>query len=219
MEENVKNQKRSIAYKVMIKDLLKGSYVKEEGWNPNYIVMGDGKQVSRVNVVGVIVDKPTGSDLSYQNIRIDDGSGNISLRSFENNKIIEGLNVGDSILIIGRPREFNNERYVVPEIIRVIENKDWLELRKLELVEDIGKVEKIDSKKKEDLEVYDVKEEDVGNEDDIISLIKKLDKGEGVDFSEMIEQSKNENTERIINNLIKMGELFEIRPGRIKVLE
>ena len=34
-------QKRQIAYKVRINDLLGGKYVKEEGWNPNYIESGD----------------------------------------------------------------------------------------------------------------------------------------------------------------------------------
>ena len=39
-----KSQKRQVAYKVKINDILKGEYIKEEGeWSPNYIVIEDKK--------------------------------------------------------------------------------------------------------------------------------------------------------------------------------
>ncbi len=37
-------RKRHIAYKVWIKDLLANKYVKQEGWDPNYVEI-DGKQI------------------------------------------------------------------------------------------------------------------------------------------------------------------------------
>jgi hypothetical protein len=50
-------------------------------------------------------------------------------------------------------------------------------------------------------------------------VIRRLDKGDGADITEVIKESKDENAEKIIKNLIKIGELFEIRPGKIKILE
>ena len=50
-------RKRQIAYKIRIKDILEGKYVKEEGWNPNYIVTANEKEVSRVNIIGIVIDK------------------------------------------------------------------------------------------------------------------------------------------------------------------
>jgi RPA family protein len=213
VEEN-KQQKRQIAYKVSVNDILDGQYIKEEGWSPNHIKLTDGRDIARVNLIGVVVDKPIGENVSQQNILVDDGSANISLRLFEDNKLFENINLGDPILIIGRPREFGTERYIVPEIIRKIENSNWIKLRKLELG---NKEEKVEEKK---IEVYDTNEEEVIEEDgDIISLIKKLDKGDGADFNEIVEKCGKENGEKIINNMIKIGELFEIKPGKIKVLE
>ena len=52
-----KIQKRQVAYKTAISDILKADYVKEEGeWVPNYVKIGD-KKVSRVNILAVVVGK------------------------------------------------------------------------------------------------------------------------------------------------------------------
>ena len=80
---------------------------------------------------------------------------------------------------------------------------------------------------KQDIEIYDIKEDEVVEDNNLFLLIKKLDKGDGADLNEIIEmsnkelnkESNKENTEKIINSMIKVGELFEIRPGKIKILE
>ena len=64
------SQRRQIAYKVKIGDLINGRYVREEGWQPNYIVIGDGRQVSRVNMIGIVVLKPAEESNNYQIIII-----------------------------------------------------------------------------------------------------------------------------------------------------
>ena len=207
-------QKRQVAYKVLIKDVLEGVYIKEEGWNPNHIKLKDGRDIARTNMIGVVIDKPFGENVTQQNIVIDDGSSNINLRLFEASKLFEDVSVGDSVLVIGRPREFGMERYIVPEIIKKIEDPNWVKLRKLEL--DKNKIKE----EKKVIEVYDSVEENVVEQDgDIISLIRKIDKGDGADFNEIIEKCGKSNGEKILNNMIKMGELFEIRPGKIKILE
>jgi len=211
MEEQTKSQKRQVAYKVIIKDILNSNYVKERGWNPNYLVLNNQK-ISRINIIGTIIDKQNTQDINYSNITIDDGSGNINVRTFENKDLFNNLDIGNSVLIIGRPREFGNERYIVPEIIKKIQSKEWIELRKIELNKGKDNVQ-------EKVEVYNVEEEIIEGDNDIISLIKQLDKGDGVNLNQIIEKSKNKDTEKIIGNMIKIGELFEIRPGKIKVLE
>ncbi len=212
VEDNTKNQKRQVAYKVKIKDLLSGTYVKEEGWNPNYLVLEEGKQVSRINIIGTVIDKPIDSGIGYQIAVVDDGSGKIGLRAFDVNSPINALNVGDMVLIIGRLREFGSERYIVPEIIKKVNDGGWVELRKLEL-------NKNTKPNDNNVEVYDVGEEPISSDNGIISLIKNLDKGDGADLSEVVEKSGEKDAEKIINNMIKVGELFEIKPGKIKILE
>ena len=45
---------RQIAYIVRIKDILDGTYTKEEGWNPSHVKIGENN-VSRVNLIGIVL--------------------------------------------------------------------------------------------------------------------------------------------------------------------
>lgn len=197
-------QKRQVAYKVRIKDILDGEYIKEEGWMPNYIRLIDGAKVSRVNIIGTIVLKT--DEQNYKSVLIDDGSGKLPVRSFEKYELFDGVGIGDVVLIIGRPREFG-EKYIVPEIIKKIDDQAWIELRKLEL-------------KKPDLKVSEEKVDvAVSPADKIFGLIKEADKGTGVDVEDIIRKSNISEAEKIIRSLLEEGEIFELKPGRVKILE
>ena len=50
-------------------------------------------------------------------------------------------------------------------------------------------------------------------------LIKDIDSGDGADTQEVITKSNIDKAEQIITNLLEQGEVFEIKPGRSKVLE
>lgn len=217
------SKKRQIAYKVKINDILKGGYVKEEGeWVPNYIKVGD-KKVSRVNLVAVVVSKQNLENTNYQSVLIDDGSGRITIRSFEEGNNFDNIDVGDFVLVIGRPREYFNEKYIVSEILKKIEDPLWVEVRKLEL-EGRKEIEKEQMKNTES--GLEVKEEEI-NENQItedinkkiFNLIKEIDIGEGADIQEVITKSDSSKAEEIITKLLKEGEVFEIKSGRLKVLE
>ena len=212
----VDSVKRLVAQKVSIKDVLQGEYIKEDGWNPNYIVVGD-KKISRVNIMAVVLSKSEQADTNYYSFILDDSTGKISVRSFEKNNVMDNLEIGDIILLIGRLREFGRERYIIPEIIKKIINKDWVEVRKLELKKKIGKVDT----KKIEVEEEVIKEEPVmeSSSQIIYKLIKKMDGGNGVEVDNVIKNSNLNNTEEIISNLLQEGEIFELKPGKLKVLE
>jgi RPA family protein len=53
----------------------------------------------------------------------------------------------------------------------------------------------------------------------VYGMIKSLDRGKGADTDEVIEKSGLENCQRVIQTLLEEGEIFEIRPGKLKVLE
>jgi len=210
------NHKRQIAYKVKIKELLDGVYVKEEGeWTPNYIEINE-KKISRVNIIGTVVLKQDDENLNYQNIILDDGSGKISIRSFEKNNFFKEIGVGDVVLLIGRAREFSSEKYIVPEILRKIENQKWIGVRRLELGKESKKIREIKEENIKDVEIESVKENPNNR---IIQLVKKIDLGDGADFAEIISKSDIKEAENIIKNLLEEGEIFEIKPGKYKVLE
>lgn len=216
-----KSQKRQVAYKLKINDILKGEYIKEEGeWVPNYIKVGD-KKVSRVNLMAAVVSKQNLENTNYQNLLIDDGSGKISIRSFEEGTNFDDISVGELVFVIGRPREYFNEKYIVSEILKKIEDKQWVEVRKLELECKSEVKEEVNIAEPEVVEneesIKEAQEDDSINKK-IFDLIKEIDIGEGADTQEVITKSNIDKAEGIITKLLEQGEVFEIKPGKLKIL-
>ena len=207
MSEEQRFQKRQTAYKIRIKDILDSKYVKTEGFNPNYLEI-NGKEISRINLMGVVVQK---LDLNnYNTIIIDDGTGKISARIFESNILFNQLELSDAVLIIGRPREFSNEKYVLIELIKKIDLL-WAKVRKLELGEMKDKNSLSENKP--------IKEELVtSSTNQIVKLIKELDQGHGVSIED-ISSKDIEDIDKTIDMLLKEGDIFEVKPGKLKVLE
>ena len=110
------------------------------------------------------------------------------------------------------------------EIAKKIEDSGWIEVRNLELGKPIERVEQSVPEGSPPVETASVEEdivvEDVVSEetisDKIIDYIKKQDSGDGVDFDDIANAVGDGDA---IKNLLTEGELFEIRPGRLKVLE
>lgn len=209
-------QKRQTAYKIRIKDILNFKYIKTEGFAPNYLEAND-REISRINIMGVVVQK---SEINnYKILTIDDGTGKISARVFENDVLLDKINVSDIVLIIGRPREFSSEKYILIETIKKIDS-GWAKVRKLELKESI-----VNSKPPPNDDIIASNNEDSAEEvvatnstNEIVKLIKELDKGNGVSVEDI--PSKNiKDIDKIIDMLLKEGDIFEIKPGRLKVLE
>ena len=197
------NIKREIAYKVRIKDILDGRYIKEEGeWVPNYAITADGRRISRANIIGIVIAKKDDFFI------IDDGA-KISARFF--NGIKMDFDVGDTILLIGRIREFNNEIYIVPDATKRIDNR-WMDVRKHELSLTVGTSEP------NGLADAAVENKAEHNEDGLIETIKRLDNGNGADVGEILKM-KGSEMKKVIESLLKNGDIFEIVPGKIKVLE
>lgn len=198
--------KRETAIICAVNDLLQGSFVKTEGWAPSYFSTEAGN-ISRVNLMGVVVDKEA------EGIVIDDGSGRILLRSFEVS--LPDLAIGELLLVIGRPRVFNEKKYVVPEIIRKMP-PEWAEYRKLQL-ERISRATMPAHIERREI----INEVPKGHNpyQKIVEFIKDLDAGDGADIGEVERRSRLPNAGELISRLIEEGEIFEIRPGRIKILE
>lgn len=226
MEENSQFQ-RTTAKKITINEVLKSEYFKEEGWTPNYLKTVRGN-VSKINIIGVIISKD-------DNIVVDDSTGTIGLRTFENDAIFNGHNIGDIVLIIGKPREFNNNKYISPDIIRKVDTL-WMQARMMELgiqssnsfdktigvdnnVEKVIVEEKIVSNAEVSSNNENVSsDKEVNNFEKIINFIDSNDSGQGVMIDEIILNSNVTNSEKIITSLLEEGEIFEIKPGVVKIL-
>lgn len=200
--------RRQTAKKCRIKDILKGRYVKREGWEPNYFETSIGK-VSRANILGTIIS--TEKDDFF----IDDGTGIIQLRSFDEGDIFSGKKLGEVVLIIGKPRVFNEQKYFVPEIIKKIENPLWIKFRSIELKNNTTKLVVEEETIFEEKTVSDIS----GNlADSVMKKIMELDTEKGVKITDVISFFNSNETNNIINILIEQGEIFEIKPGIVKTI-
>jgi RPA family protein len=219
--------KRQVAFKVRISDVMENQYRKEEGWLPNYIDVGHLK-VSRVNIIGVIVSKQA-DDASTESFVLDDGSGRVPLRFFKPDDLI---GVGDVVLVIGRPREFGSERYIVPEIMKRVRDSGWVEVRKRELTLAVHRSAQARAAspvaserpsppgagRSEDI-LIETEDFSESPKSLIINTIRKLDSGSGVPFEDISVKSNVDGVDDWIGRLLESGDIFEVKPGRYKVLE
>ncbi len=202
-------QKRQVARKLWIRDILAGAYIKEEGFKPNYVLLQDNSRAARVNVLGVVVSTSTDG---LPTLVLDDGSGKITVRTFEPSARMSAVQVGDAVLVVGRPRQFSNEIYVLPEILRTITDLSWLEVRKREL-------SPVMAAPVQENTAEDVVDSSFGLTETVLGAIRSLDAGPGADTQAVIEQIGARDAEKTIQFLLQNGDIFEISPGKLKVLE
>lgn len=205
MPETHQSFKRQVAYKVGISDILDAHLIKD---NMSLYIKINDVNVSRVNLISTLVYKA--EDSGYASSIIDDGTGRMSLKSFEKKDIFSNVDVGDMVLVIGKIREFSNEKYIVPEIVKKVHDPAWIGVRKIELQNNMS----VSEDAKEDLV-----EENPSIADDVFSLIRKLDSGEGVLVEDIIKEYDSDGVEKILKKMLENGDVFEITPGKIKILE
>ncbi|MBU2104912.1 MAG: OB-fold nucleic acid binding domain-containing protein [Nanoarchaeota archaeon] len=204
----VEQFKRHIAFKLRIGNILLGKPVLD-GDRFSFLELGS-KRIMRVNVVGNIVDKyESEGEKKFLSLTLDDGSGQIKLRSFaEDINKFKKFSQGETVLVIGVLRYWNNEIYISPEIIRQL-NPKYLLVRKLEI-----------EKSRENQEALP-KEEIIAVKDKILGIIKNSEENGGIDTDKII-MNLNEISPEIINQeiqkFIEEGIIFEPRPGKVRYL-
>lgn len=201
--------KRKTAIVCEVKDILESEYVKNQGWSPNYLKI-KGHEVSRVNLIGIIISK------SENNYTLEDQSGKINLMLFNQEVKFENYKTGQIVRVIGKPREYDEERFLVPEIMSKINNPKWIEYhqKQLDLRETTTSTTKKPKRKSKS------KIPNQTNYSGLITdLIRNLDEGQGVPYEDVLREIEGDDIEQEIKQLINEGELFEIRPGMLKVLD
>jgi len=205
--------KRNTGYKFRIGDVLIGKPVMN-GERFSFLELGD-KKVMRVNLVGNIVDKyESGDDKKYLFLTLDDGSGQIKLKTFgDDSEKFKEVSQGQTVVVIGVLRYWNNEIYVSPEIIKEVDSK-YLLLRKLE-------TEKNRMHQPSAPPSSNDKEEVVAIKDRIMNLVKSAEESGGIELENLISKLKDFSPAIInqeIQKLLEEGIIFEPRPGKIRYL-
>jgi len=198
--------KRHVAFKLRIGDIISGKPVMDGERFKHLETLN--KQVIRVNLIANIVDKfiQEAEDKKYASITLDDASGQIRLKAFGDDiEKFAPLNQGDTILVIGLLRVWNNEVYISPEIIKKKE-PSFLLLRKIEIESSQIKTPS--------------KEEILALRDKLLTIIKNAEKDGGINTETLILELK-ESPETInseIKKLLEDGIIYEPRPGKIRYL-
>ncbi len=165
---------KDTAVHTWISELNSGSFIQQED-EPSTIQLQNGTTIKKTRIYGIAV--------STEELIVDDGTGSILVRTFE---APFNIQIGDPVLVIGRPRMYERQCYILGEIVKKTDKK-WLEIAQ---------------------KTHPIKQEP-------IELIKTLDKGEGANYEEVAARIGEEK----IIHLLATGEIFETRPGKIKVLE
>ena len=110
--------KRHTAYKLRIGDILIGKPIID-GERFAFLELGN-KKIVRVNLIGNIVDRyDSEGETKYTNLTLDDGSGQIRIKIFGDDvEKFKNINQGETVVVIGVLRSWNNELYITPNIIK-----------------------------------------------------------------------------------------------------
>lgn len=203
--------KRNVAYKLRIGDILLGKPIFD---NDKFVHLELGaKNIVRTNIVGNIIDKyESEGEKKYLFFTLDDGSGQIKLKIFgeDDTKKFRGIGQGETVVIIGVVRNWNNETYIQPEIISGRDPK-YLLVRKLE----------IEKQKKDTTKPVKDKKEVQAIKDRILERIKNAENDGGIDSEKIILEFRDVSPDTIneeITKLLEEGIIFEPRPGRLRYL-
>ena len=195
--------KRQTAYKLKVGDISKGRPIYD-GERFNFLELGDRK-IARVNIVANVIERYLSDEGNYLSLAIDDASSQIRIKVFGDDiQKFKDIGQGDTVIVIGLLRNYNNEIYITPEIIR---RKDprYLLVRKLEL-------EKIYPVKADNGKILAIA-------DKILNKVRESEPN-GVGVDKIIEDLK-ESTDLInqeIRRALEQGIIYEPRPGVLRYL-
>jgi RecG-like helicase len=204
MENSTETKKRNTAYKMRIGDILKSKPVMADG-KFLFLELGE-KKISRVNIIANVVDKyVSDGDKKYAALTLDDASGQIKLKSFGDEiAILKDKTQGDTVQVIGTTREYNNEIYILPEIVKKVDPQ-WLLVRKLE-IQDARK----DIPLNKNAPLRDI----------VLDKIKLAESQDGIDVDQLILdiEASPDMINAEIKRLLEDGLIYEPRPGRLRYL-
>jgi len=193
---------RYIAYKIYPEEFLNNEVVD------NALII-EGRKVRRVRILGKVEDINIGNITSFY----VDG---VNVRYFEEKSVY--IEEGDIVDIIGRPRVYDGEKYIMVEIIRKRDEK-WIKLRDLEIKKTRKYLLENTESYEEDLE-EEIYAEILNPEvvkDKILTLIENLGEVTYEELAGMV-NIPDEELEKYLSDLKNSGDIFEPRPGVYKVL-
>ena len=128
-------RERITAVRATISDIIGGDFREDTG---PHVVSPFGVELRRVVVVGFVVNKfyREGDDSSkrFESITLDDGTDTIRIKVWgdEDSAVLEGVKENILALVIGKVRHYEEETYIIPEIVRELTDPNYMSLHLME---------------------------------------------------------------------------------------
>jgi len=193
---------RYVAYKIYPEEFLNNEVID------NALII-EGRKVRRVRILGKVENINVGNIISFY----VDG---VNVRYFEDKPVY--IEEGDIVDVIGRPRTYDGEKYIMAEIIRKRDER-WIKLRDLEIKKTrkylLERAEPYEEDLEEEIYAEILNPDIIKNK--ILVLIEKV--GE-ITFEELagMVNIPEEDLEKYLSELKESGDIFEPRPGVYKTL-
>ena len=129
---------RAVAVKTRVRALLQGEFFSGGTIdNPSFLKVGETR-LSRVNVVGRVVEKFENPDKTFSSVTVRDATGDIKVKFFaEDIGCASTVSENDFVMVVGKVREridgTRKERFVLGEVLKKLDNA--LEQEKLRVIE------------------------------------------------------------------------------------
>ncbi|MBR9689368.1 MAG: hypothetical protein GOV01_00525 [Candidatus Altiarchaeota archaeon] len=152
----------------------------------------EGKPVTRIRIMGRVVDTFLNGEGNYASITIDDETATIRAKFFaQNMSDFKKIQMGDLVDLTGRVKKFQDEVHIITDAVAVFDNVNWGLLRKLEL-----------------------SNPDDGLEKEILGAIKS-----GTITRKELETKFGESVVETLGVLMNKGEVYESSPSKYSCVE
>ncbi len=116
------------AIRCEVSDIIDGRYDTDDG--PR-VISPYGVEIRRAVLLGFVIDNYYSDN--YASFTLDDGSGTIRAKGWgADAEALRNVEPHSFVMVIGKVREYEGERYIVPEVIRFVPDPNYLTLHKLE---------------------------------------------------------------------------------------
>ncbi len=212
-------RKRITAIRATISDIIHGTYGKNES---PHVVTNEGVELRRVVLVGTVSKDPFHKD-GFSSITINDGTGDIRIKAWKTDaRLLEETKLGSMVMTIGKIRKYQDEIYVVPEIVQDVTDSHYMELHLLHRYHTMTKLtgrtpELPKSNEHQESPLQDDTISAVELHEQILQYIRVHATDEGVPIREIAEyfKSRGYSTAEIHLKVIKLQELEQIKEVQI----
>ncbi|MGQ4910968.1 MAG: OB-fold nucleic acid binding domain-containing protein [Candidatus Thorarchaeota archaeon] len=129
-------QPRQIAIRASVSDVVDGEFIERD--RDKRVISPHGVEMKRVALVGFVIEhyvsEADGDKKRYEYITIDDGTGTISAKAWDERSahLFHGIQEGNLVLVVGMVRKSGDELYISLDFVTELSDPNFMSLHLLE---------------------------------------------------------------------------------------